>query len=142
MVLFKYLTWTTRLTSTDMEEQRFSYYYKDRLTNLFMMEYLELAIRYHIKVSEVYTYDIKLHNFSQFNKEFGWKKGDEFLVHFARFINNLYENSVVFRVEGDGFMILSEIPNESIERDVTDYINNEKTMITCSIIENKIKVKT
>ena len=57
-----------------------------------MMEYLELAIRYHIKVSEVYTYDIKLHNFSQFNKEFGWKKGDEFLVHFARFINNLYEN--------------------------------------------------
>lgn len=51
-------------------------------------------------------------------------------------------NSVVFRVEGDGFMILSEIPNESIERDVTDYINNEKTMITCSIIENKIKVKT
>jgi len=129
----------SQLPKTVMEEQRFSYFYKDRLTNLFIIDYLDLILRYYISSDSVYMYDIKLHNFSEYNKKFSWKDGDVFLVDFADFIDKLYKNSVVFRVEGDDFMILSETKLESVNIDIANYIDSKKSIIGCSVVEELVK---
>jgi len=129
----------SQLPKSILEEQRFSYFYKDRLTNLFILEYLELILRYYIKTQSVYLYEIKLHNFTQYNKEFGWSKGDEFLVEFAHFIDGLYENSIAFRVEGDDFMILSESKLELLKESIANSTLFLDSLVTCSISEKFVE---
>lgn len=123
----------SQLPRTTIEEQRFSYFYRDRLTNLFVVDYLSLILRYHITSKSVYMYKIKLHNFSDFNKKFSWAQGDEFLVAFAKFIDGLYSNSIVFRVEGDDFMILSENSIETINQDINTYQKNKDSIVEFSV---------
>ena len=103
----------TQLPSTLIEQQRFSYFYKDRLTNLFVIDYLALIVRYYITEKSAYMYDVKLHNFSTYNSANGWSQGDKFLVEFSAFLDKLHEECIVFRVEGDDFMLLC--PNEICE---------------------------
>ena len=129
----------SQLPKTVLEEQRFSYFYKDRLTNLFVIEYLEFILRHYVSAENVYMYEIKLHNFSKYNREFGWQKGDEFLVEFARYIEGLYRDSVAFRVEGDDFMILSETKVSNVQSDICEYMNDEKSIIKCSVDETYIE---
>ena len=113
---------------TSMEEQRFAYFYKDRLTNLFIIEYLSLILRYHLDTDAVYLYNIKLTHFTKYNKKYSWAKGDEFLVEFANCINDLYSDAIAFRVEGDDFLILSEKELTSIDRDIS----------TCSVFKDSV----
>ncbi|MCD4667263.1 MAG: response regulator [Sulfurimonas sp.] len=129
----------SQLPKNIMEEQRFSYFYKDRLTNLFIIEYLELVLRYYIHSDSAYMYNIELHNFSAFNKQFGWKKGDKYLIKFSEFINNLYKNCTVFRVEGDDFMILSEVKLENINSDISAYIDEKNSIVKYNISQELIK---
>jgi len=98
----------TQLPHSIIEQQRFSYFYKDRLTNLFIIEYLPLLLRYKITTKSLYAYSIKLNNFTQYNKERSWSEGDTFLVEFSKFLDHLYDGAIVFRVEGDDFLLLYE----------------------------------
>ncbi len=123
----------SQLPKTSMEEQRFSYFYKDRLTNLFVIDYLELISRYYIDSDSFYVYDIKLHNFSKYNKEFGWKNGDNFLIEFAQYINNIDNDSIAFRVEGDDFMLLSEKQLSTLQDETIQYIDSKKTMVNVEV---------
>jgi PAS domain S-box-containing protein/putative nucleotidyltransferase with HDIG domain len=129
----------SQLPQTSIEEQRFSYFYKDRLTNLFIVDYLSLIIRYHIKTPSAYMYDVKLHNFTEYNSVNSWSDGDKFLVKFANILENLYSDSVVFRVEGDDFMILSEKRLTSLEEDLKKYDIFKNSIITFSVHEKFIE---
>jgi len=129
----------SQLPKTDIEEQRFSYFYKDRLTNLFVIDYLELIIRYYINSKDVYIYNIKLHNFSEFNRKYSWKKGDLFLIEFAYFLQKTYEDKIVFRVEGDDFMILSQVKIDNVEENITEYLKDKNSLVIASVTEEKIK---
>lgn len=129
----------SQLPQTTIEEQRFAYFYKDRLTNLFIIDYLSLLLRYHVKSKSAYMYDIKLHHFSDFNKQYSWSEGDKFLVQFASFLDNLYDDVVVFRVEGDDFMILSERKLEDIKERLRGCQFFQKTVIESSVDENYIE---
>ena len=129
----------TQLPKTVIEEQRFAYFYKDRLTNLFIIEYLELILRYYEESKDVYLYDIKLHNFSQYNREFGWKEGDRFLAEFAKLISTLYGDSIIFRVEGDDFLILSKRELESIKSDIADFLKSKKSTINFTLKREFVK---
>ncbi len=124
---------------SSLEEQRFSYFYKDRLTNLFVIEYLPLILRYYLHIDSIYLYDIKLHNFSKYNNEFGWSKGDEFLIKFASLLDSLYLGVIVFRIEGDDFMILSENKITSIENDLKESKIFKDTVVEYSINETYIE---
>ncbi len=129
----------TQLPQTSIEQQRFAYFYKDRLTNLFIVDYLSLILRYHINSKSVYMYNINLHHFSEYNSKYSWKEGDKFLIEFATFLDNLYPKTVVFRVEGDDFMILSEHKLEDIEQKMKQYSSLENSIVTCSIEEEFIE---
>ena len=129
----------SQLPQTTIEEQRFAYFYKDRLTNLFIVDYLSLLLRYHINSKSAYMYDIKLHNFSNFNEQYSWSEGDKFLIEFSSFLDNLYSKTVVFRVEGDDFMILSENKLEDIDTKIQNCKFLQKSIVTYSVQEEYIK---
>ncbi len=129
----------SQLPKTTVEEQRFSYFYKDRLTNLFIIEYLELILRYYISSKSLYMYDIKLHNFSKYNQEFGWKDGDKFLKNFAKYITDFEVEHISFRVEGDDFMVLSEVKLDGLESYILTYREFQKTLVKVSIVEDYIE---
>ena len=118
----------SQLPQSSMEEQRFSYFYKDRLTGLYIIEYLPLILRYYTDTESVYLYEIKLQNFTEYNRRYSWAQGDEFLMNFAAYIKNLYNDTVVFRVEGDDFVLLSKKKIETFHEDI------EK----CEIIKDSI----
>ena len=129
----------SQLPQSIVEQQRFSYFYKDRLTNLFIIEYLPLLLRYQVHTSSVYIYSIKLNNFTQYNKSEGWAKGDNFLVSFSKFINKLYTGAIVFRVEGDDFMILSEFKIESVSQDISSFDGFRNSLVMYSVKEHYIQ---
>ena len=126
-------TGISQLPKTVIEEQRFSYFYKDRLTGLFITEYLELFLRDHEKAENLYKYAINLHNFSKYNKKLGWKEGDAFLVNFAHFLKRLYANQVIFRVEGDDFLIVSEERLAHIQEEIATFDGFKNTEISFSV---------
>lgn len=128
----------SQLPQTVMEEQRFSYFYRDRLTDLFVMEYLSSILRYYIHSPSLYMYDIQLHNFSKYNKEFGWKQGDELLINCAEFLKKVDKDSISFRVEGDDFLILSEKKLLNLQDDINNLAFIKNTSVTCSVSEEYI----
>ena len=129
----------SQLPKTIIEEQRFSYFYKDRLTDLFVIDYLTLILRYHIASNSVYIYSIQLHNFSQYNQTFSWKKGDQFLLEFATFISHLYPENIIFRVEGDDFLIVSESKIDSMSENLNQFSMLKEGEVTCSVTEEFIE---
>ncbi|MEA3228591.1 MAG: HD domain-containing phosphohydrolase, partial [Campylobacterota bacterium] len=129
----------TQLPQTSIEQQRFAYFYKDRLTNLFIVDYLSLILRYHLDSASAYMYNIELHNFSNYNTQNSWAEGDRFLVKFAEFIDTLYPKTVVFRVEGDDFMILSEKRLEGIIEKIQNHSLFQGSIVECSVEEQYVE---
>ena len=127
----------TQLPKTLIEKQRFSYFYKDRLTDLFIIDYIDIILRDHIHSKNIYKYSVSLHNFSAYNKKFSWQKGDEFLQQFAHFLKNLYLKQIIFRVEGDDFLIMSEEKLEHIQTDLAKFEKFNNTDVSFSINEVK-----
>ncbi len=129
----------SQLPKNSMEQQRFSYFYKDRLTNLFVIDYLSLIVMYHIDGDSAYLYDIKLHNFSEYNRKYSWSKGDEFLVIFSSFLESLYDDAVVFRVEGDDFLILCKKKIDENDEDIAKCPILKDSLVKFSVRENYIE---
>jgi len=105
--------------TTSIEEQRYAYYYKDRLTDLFTIEYFPVILKQYYYQKEIFLYKVKLHNFSDYNKKFSWEYGDKLLQEFAEFLKNKFLDSILFRVEGDDFLIISETELQIKENDIT-----------------------
>ena len=129
----------SQLPQTTIEEQRFSYFYRDRLTGLFVVEYLNLILKYYLHSVSVYMYKIELHNFGKYNKEFGWKKGDTFLINFSEYLNSVAKNALVFRVEGDDFLLLSEKKIENFQKEIDDLALIKDINIQCKVKEEFVK---
>jgi PAS domain S-box-containing protein/putative nucleotidyltransferase with HDIG domain len=126
----------TQMPSTKIEEQRFSYFYRDKLTNLFTIEYLQLALRYNEFPDGMYIYTIKLHNFSLYNKEKGWSQGNKLLVSFAMFLEQEFSQELLFRVEGDDFLLLSQVKIENLEQRLKNSSLFEKTAVYLTVEEH------
>ena len=130
----------SQLPQSTMEKQRFSYFYRDRLTNLFIVEYLPIMIQYQINTKKVYIYTIELHDFTEYNKQNGWAQGDDFLIAFAQYLDELYEDCTVFRKEGDDFVLLSEKELPSVKEDVGLFKMMKDTPLSYAIKEEIVSV--
>ncbi len=98
----------TQLPNTKLEEERFAYFYKDTLSNAFNQNYLDVILMKN-SYDLVYKYMniFSLKDFSQFNKKNGWKEGDSLLAGLSNLLSKSAGDSLVFRVFGDDFVILS-----------------------------------
>ena len=116
---------TTQTPQTDLEKQRFSYFFNDSLTLAYNEAYLYLALSQ--MKSIVYVNIIKLRNFNEFNKQYNWKTGNKILITIVEQLMKQYPTTKIFRIEGDDFIIISEnklsINEESFSIDQIDKQN-------------------
>jgi diguanylate cyclase (GGDEF)-like protein/putative nucleotidyltransferase with HDIG domain len=90
---------------TLLEKERFSYFYKDALTDLYNEEYIRLDIK-NIQDSPEVAW-LALHKFHKYNKTHGWNLGDKVLQELANIIKQKCKTSLqVYRFHGDNFLIL------------------------------------
>jgi len=106
-----------QLPTTNIEKERFSYFYKDQVTQAYNSNYLDLILmknNYDIKYK--YINVVSIHNLNNINSKYGWKDGDKYLKFVVNSLQNIYRNNLVFRIYSDDFLILSK--NEiSLDKD-------------------------
>lgn len=100
----------SQVPTSQVEQERFSYFYKDQVTNVYNKEYLEFILSNDCIGEEKYKCIniIYLHNFTYYNKEHGWANGDIMLRDVANEIDSFSKDSLTFRVNGDDFIILNK----------------------------------
>jgi len=122
---------------THLELERFSYYYKDKISNTFSEEYLDSILNSYCQKQQNATINLLLlHNFAQYNHRHGWKRGNRLLFEFAKYLNDAFEEVMIFRVHGDDFVVLSseEISiDESLLKELDIMQNSGITLQHCSL---------
>lgn len=119
---------TTQMPQSDLEKQRFSYFFNDNLTGLYNEAYLQLVLNE--EKQNFFAYIIKTRQFASFNKEYGWNKGNELLKLVSNELQGYFKDCKIFRFEGDDFLILSD-----------KYIKFDIGNINLSIIDKKNIIK-
>jgi putative nucleotidyltransferase with HDIG domain len=125
----------SQIPRTKLEQERFAYFYKDRLADTYNQNYLEIILKKNSYEKEFNHIDIfLLNNFSKYNKEVGWSMGDEFLHTLGAFLSDYFKESLVFRVFGDDFAVLSKAA-----MDLSDLKMKLDSMMTGSCLGYVIK---
>ena len=124
-----------QLPQTELEEQRFAYFYKDTLSNAYNQSYLDIVLMKNThEKSFDYLIIISLKNFSEFNKIYGWKRGDILLKSIGDTLVRSFSDTYVFRIFGDDFVIMSrkEIPSHRLT-DILDEVLVDNTVLSYSL---------
>ncbi|MFT5661201.1 MAG: putative nucleotidyltransferase with HDIG domain [Sulfurimonas sp.] len=114
------LTHTTQLPTSELEQKRMSYFFKDALTELYNEDYLETILNNSEKKYPCLNV-INLKKFTEFNRLNGWENGNKILIQFARFLENIFPNSTIFRYHGDDFIILNKVHQEITKKDMSNF---------------------
>ena len=99
----------SQLPTTNIEKERFSYFYKDQITEAYNSQYLDLLlIKNSYEVEYKYLNIISIHNLNTYNKTYGWKSGDKYLSSVVEHLESIYSGLTIFRVFSDDFVIISK----------------------------------
>jgi len=98
----------TQLPNTPIEKERFAYFFKDPLTKLSNENYLELLFKQNLHQYRCLNLII-IHNFSSYNENFGWEKGDELLIYISNLIKDHSIAKEIFRFQGTNFILLNDL---------------------------------
>jgi diguanylate cyclase (GGDEF)-like protein/putative nucleotidyltransferase with HDIG domain len=107
----------TQRPHTLIEQERFAFFYNDQLTGVYNKEYLKYIMKQRTEKEFNYNcvYTIYMNNFTQYNKKYGWEKGNDLLREFARELSIKFKKGLVFRVLGDVFLVLHYEHNADVE---------------------------
>ncbi len=91
-----------------LEEERFVYFYKDNVTQLFNNKYFK-SILTDNEDTHYYShlYIFSLQNFAQYNYTQGWEAGDSLLIDVANRLKENFDIKIICRLYADNFVILS-----------------------------------
>lgn len=98
----------SQLPKSKLEEERFAYFYKDTLSDAYNQNYLDVILMknsFDLEYKHIELFSIN--NFSHYNKRYTWKEGDKFLSEFSHILYENLPDSLVFRVFGDDFVVMS-----------------------------------
>ncbi|MFK5881905.1 MAG: response regulator [Sulfurospirillum sp.] len=97
-----------QLPSSDMEEKKFAFFFEDQLTNAYNKTYLELIfVQNKNSYKRRYINALLFHNFGKYNSKFGWNRGNIFLKNVVSILKKHYNDSYIFRLNGDDFVVMS-----------------------------------
>ncbi|WP_373073414.1 HD domain-containing phosphohydrolase [Sulfurimonas sp.] len=146
----------SQIPQSTIEMERFSYFYKDQLSGVYNDHYLEFILNKNCYTNEYrFVSAFLLHNFSQYNDKHGWQMGNVFLGNFSKYLKEFFEDSIVFRVHGDDFIVLhkkyhkdiqisyknfSELKESKIEITLKSLDLKEKEICTFLSLENELKI--
>lgn len=101
----------TQLPKTEVEKERFAYFFRDQVTDAYNHDYLNFILEHNILNNEYCcVYKLYLHNFNNFNNSKGWTEGDKLLNKFVTHLSNIYPRATIFRVHGDDFILMTKEP--------------------------------
>lgn len=123
----------TQRPKSELEKERFAYFYNDPLVGCYNLDYLQYVLSYNTEdeFQMHYACFFELHNFSNYNQKFGWNSGSEILKEIANQLKKANPNNLVFRVYGDDFIILVKERKDMMEyQEIDSLIQN--TPITYS----------
>ncbi|QOY54976.1 response regulator [Candidatus Sulfurimonas marisnigri] len=124
-----------QLPKTKLEKERFSYFYKDTLSDVYNQNYLDISLmKNKINKEFKHLYIFNLENFSQYNKKYSWKDGDILLRDFANCLDRHFLHSDVFRIFGDDFVVMS-----TKEEDIAELLPLLDEIIKDSEVEYTLK---
>ena len=98
-----------QLPKTKLEEERFAYFYKDTLSHTYNQNYLDVILMsnsHNLVYKNMVIFSIK--NFTYYNKQNGWTKGDVLLQEFAKILIEYFNKELIFRIFGDEYIVISE----------------------------------
>ncbi len=126
-------TSVNQIGNSAIDEERLSYFFKDRLTKLYNEDYLTLTLngRARMQNAPKSATVISLVNFTKFNKEHTWEGGNKALAEFGKFLTDALPKALIFRIWGDHFVIAD------YEGDIEELL--EKSSLKANGIEYKIK---
>lgn len=101
---------TDQLPKTQLEKQRFAYFFNDHLTGLHNAEYLRFISKSGLDRGYNWAAMVMLQHFSNYNSERGWAAGNKLLAAFAAHLAATCPTAVISRVMGDDFILLSALP--------------------------------
>ncbi|MBL0263473.1 MAG: HD domain-containing protein [Leptospiraceae bacterium] len=100
---------TSQMPFTQIEKERFSYFFKDQLTNIYNATYLWRVINDLIPGMHYnYFLMIELRGMTDYNSHFGWNKGNEIIQELAQVLIKITKEEQLFRVFGDDFIVCFE----------------------------------
>jgi len=99
-----------QLPKTELEKQRFAYFFNDHLTGLHNAEYLRFISKSGLDNTYGWACMVMLHHFSRYNSEQGWAAGNQLLAGFAQHLATTFPGAVISRVMGDDFVLLAPAP--------------------------------
>ncbi len=94
-----------QLPHSAVERERFAYFFKDKLTQAYNIDYFNTVLNKE-EMKEELAYLVQMKHFTAYNKTYGWQAGDRYLIAFVDFIKKHYPNAMIFRVQGDDFVIV------------------------------------
>lgn len=94
---------------TEIEQERFSYFYRDQLTSAYNSNYLDYILSRNVfEKNHICVHILYLHGFNRYNEKYGWSKGDELLNEVVNCLSEHFPSSYIFRIHGDDFVIMNE----------------------------------
>lgn len=113
----------SQLPTTDLEKERFSYFYRDQVTDTYNADYLRFVLNQNQFSKEFACVNVVyMHNFSKYNNHYGWAEGDKLLIKFADYLVSKFPSSQIFRIYGDDFVIINK---EHVDIDMEQFKNLE-----------------
>ncbi len=102
-----------QLPKSDLEKERFSYFYRDQVTDVYNADYLKFILSQNYFKQDYDSINVLyMHNFSIYNNKYGWAKGDILLCKVADYLNIHFSDRLIFRIYGDDFVIIGNKPIE------------------------------
>lgn len=122
---------TTQMPKDLLEEMRFSYYFRDQLTGFYNINYLKFLFAHasDCQMKMLSIEHLNCTNFASYNKQYGWKKGDEFLSLIAQTIESIYPQAIIVRAYSDNFLVLHVKENEQIDYTKVDHLLSEHGLV-------------
>jgi putative nucleotidyltransferase with HDIG domain len=115
---------TSQLPSTQIEKERFVYFFKDQLTGVFNATYLWMVINDMIpEMKFKYFLMVELRGMSEFNSKYGWNKGNQIIQEFAQTLLKTIKEDQLFRVFGDDFILCFDS-----EKDRDNFMDSYKSI--------------
>jgi len=132
----------TQLPETEVEKERFAYFFRDQVTGAYNYDYLNFILEQGILNRDyAYIYKISFDGFDSYNTLQGWTKGDALLNSIVDYLNTQYGSSTIFRVHDNDFILTSK---ESLNIDIAEiekleFIDNTLIRVISKTVELKDK---
>lgn len=106
----------TQRPTTKLEQERFSYFYKDILTQTFNENYLDFVLAQN-KQDKAFSsiFVIFMDNFGKYNQLHSWSEGNKLLQKIAEKLIELFPEDRLFRIHGDDFVLIRQV--ETLDRE-------------------------